>query len=370
MSVTSTLFDWRTLVANNKPSQASDIQLARLEALPQLTTDLEKWSNQYKLLTQRVGPSAYTGCVITATPFSYQRALLFAKYILWVYSLDNYIDKFDYSQFDLTNSKNWLNYLDGQLSCIVKPLYQLGGLTFEQGYNYGLELNFNQTSEHQLLEPISFNLKESLQNLYQDLQASWQYTHQHELHSLQKLNFSLTNFTHYFAKMVGAMRWEMIQNFNYWETLDSNRLPNVEKYLNQSKFSIGLCPGGAIVAGYEIDPEAAAQLCNMAMETSAKIVRLANDLCSNYWSELEERKVNSITIALAQLNFAPLGLYQEGSLEVKQAKEIVRARLEVELERFVQQIKAIPDIPFLHWMRVQLAFALAMYEKGDFVEPD
>ncbi|MUG91783.1 hypothetical protein F7734_04535 [Scytonema sp. UIC 10036] len=369
MSVTSTVFDWRNLVANNKPSQASDIQIARLEALPQLTIDLDKWANQYNLPNQRVEVFAYTGCVTTLVPFSYQKALLFAKYCLWIVSFDAYIDNFDYSQFNPTRSNTWLDYLDSQLSYIVKPLYKLGGLTTEHGHNYCFKFSFDQLNEFQGIENTSLNLEAALQSLYCDLRASWLSAPQQEPNNIQRLNFSLTNFTHYLAQMIEAMRWELIQNFNYQKILDCHQLPNMEEYLNRSSFSIGLHPAGAIVAGYEIDPETTWQLCNTAIDIGAEIVRLANDL-GNYWLELEECKVNSITIALAQLGFAPMGAYQKNSLEVKQAAEIVKAKLEVELERFAKQVIEIPNTPLLHWLQVQLAFVLAMYEKGNYVKPD
>jgi hypothetical protein len=369
MNVTSTVFDWRNLVANNKPSQASDIQLARLESLPKLTADLEKWSNQYNLLTQRIEAFAYTGCVTTPAPFSYQRALLFAKYCLWLCSLDAYIDNFDCSRLDLIDPKRWLDYLDSQLSYIIKPLYQLDGLTLEQGHSCSLEFSFDQLNDFQKIENASLNLKESLQSLYYDLHKNWQYAHQQESNNAQRLKFSLTNFTYYLTKMIEAMRWEAIQNFNYQKTLNCHQLPEMEEYFKRSNFSIGLHPAGAIVVGYEIDPENAWQLYRTAIDTGAKIARLVNEL-GNYWLELEEHKVNSITIALAQLGFAPMEPYQKNSLEIKQAGEIVRAKLEVELERFAKQVTEIPNTPLLHWLQVQLAFVLAMYEKGNYVKPD
>lgn len=355
-------FNWQKIVKDNKPNPDSLVGQAQLEMYQKLQSSLTEWAANYNLVTTRLNESIYTGIVTTAVPTPYHEAFLLAKYILWTFNLDVFIDFFDYSRFNQKDGEDWIKYFDVQLAAVLKPLYEVGNLQSEQALSYGL--NPLVTTEDGEVEAISLKLGRVLLDLYQSLEE-WAYC---EPPSQAGLDFVLNNFSEQIAKMIGAMRGELIQNFRYRQEHDTRELPDMDSYLKQSKLSIGLRPGAAIALGFGPVPQTAWQDCDAAMDAATKIVRLANDL-SSYWSELKEHKVTSVTVALARQGANPASGYQPDSPQIHAAYTLIRGLIEQELDNYLLQTRQIPPTPLQHWLELTLAFALAMYATGNYVIP-
>ena len=352
-------FNWPEIVAQAKPGSGS---AARQQLLLNLVTDLSQWADHYQLTEPRRQVSAYTAAVIIPPDGSVEMGQLIARYIMWVFDLDGFIDRLDFARLKLDTAPAKLAYLDRQLSHILKPLYQAGYLKIEQTESWGLPGEVALPDELPELEAPALRLSLALADLCQKLAAG------------QIPQFGVANFNEQVARMSGAMRRELAQSFGYQESGSIKELPNLESYLANSKFSIAVSSVEAIAACYEKAPQTAWQSCAGVLDSGAKVIRLANDL-GNYWSELAERKINSLTVALAELGFAPMGDYQEGSPEVAQARQSVGGWLQAELKLFAEGLSDLAQAqnqegPLLYSLQNTVAFALAMFEKGDYIEPE
>lgn len=371
-------FDWRAFVAQTKPSlTGSKDQHQRREVLDKLVVELGDWAAKYKLPTKRVSPSAYTGVYATPSPIYYPLVLVMAKYTLWLFVLDGYIDKLNYEQLNTNQVNIKLGYLDDYLNLITRAFYEVGGLTSKEGEILGLapretlktEILEVSTPKKRLVESekdgLNLSLSEALFDIYSSLERLWKNSDNQKWED--NFAFKLTNFTCETALVVGAMRGELSQSFIYQQTLDRESIPTLEQYLERSKFSICLRAAGSVAVGFENFPQQIWEQWIPAMEPGAKALRLANDL-ANVWSELEERKINAMTIVLNQLGFAPMEPYQKDSLEIVQARALVRSHMETEIAHFSQQAVRLPQGVLSYYVYASVAFTIAMYEKGDYVE--
>ncbi len=349
-------FDWQTLVAQNKPGQETALQRARLEQLPELVARLNKWANQHNIAVARAEVSAYAAVVALPMPLPYDSALLMAQFALWAFDVDDYVDRKDYTRFNQTEPNGWLSYFDTQFYPIIRPFYQDSGLTLEQGQACGLPqppATTGQTAPAQV-EATSLNLEAALRDILSGLKNTWEV--------VETTEFRLTNFIKQATQMLGMFRSELITNATYRQT---KKLPRLEEYLNQSKFSIGIHPVAAIAVGLEPAPSLAWHKAQEALDSAAIIVRLAND-SGNYKAEMEEGKVTSLTITLADKGFDPMAA---PSYAISQAKKPLQARLETEISLFAEQLAQLADGPLTYWLQNTVAFAIAMYEKGSFIKP-
>src|SRR5205085_7679897 len=106
-----------------------------------------------------------------------------------------------------------------------------------------------------------------------------------------------------------------------------------------------------------------------AMIYASKVIRLAND-SGTCIRELEEGKLNSITIALDLLGYPVDAHYTASSPELQEALTFIRGRLEVELATFES---IIPADPYDRESLTSLAFcilatvsyAMVLYQQPD-----
>jgi Terpene synthase family 2, C-terminal metal binding len=336
------MFDWQEIVAENKPGQTSEVSRARLLSLMPIIEQVSEWGGKLSLNLERAKISGYTGVITTPIPTPPDLAFLISAYTLWIFNLDDHIDRLEYAKYGFTTPKEQLNFFDNQLNFIVKPLYA-NGLTITAGVSCGL----NPTQDLTQIEPVSQNLSLALADLLAKISSIWQET-----------AFSLPNFVLETAKMLGAMRTEFAQNLACQQEL--NQLPSIEGYLENSKYSIAMASVGATACGFESNPQFIWQSILPAMLTGAKIIRLSNDL-GNLQAELEEQKVNSVVIALH-------GLPQDGR-DIEQAKKIVIRKRAEELSLFAAQLKGLPESFLLVYLKNMVAFGIAMYEQGNYVAP-
>jgi hypothetical protein len=411
-------FNWREIVALEMPGANTVAGRARLESLPALVEGVENWGKYHNLDNQRAKVCAYSGSVMTLTPTNYPEAFLVAIYSLWLFNLDNFLDQMDYSTLKtpadtLPSARAKIVYFDIQVSYILQPLYLVGGLTVGQAR--GCQAWPDKLA---LLDPASFSsspiavqlpdelerslstqeaeafrsekvvlskslmLGQALAAIYHELQSAWQSLKSDPNSSnpsAQRLSdqsepwvASLERFSEELVTMLAQMRAELYQSLIYQDSRKLTDLPDLEDYLERTKFTIAVRAVATVVSGFEgVQAASNWQNCQPALNNCARIVRLANDV-GNYWTELQEQKINSITIALALLGFTPMGDYKAGSLEVTKAMELVRARLAAEITNFSLKVvdkERVQTNPLLYHLRNEAAFGLSMYDKGDYIEP-
>ncbi len=362
-----TPFEWRKVVAQNKPGSDSADQQWRQITLPKLFKDLEKWATLYQLNYKRMQVSAYTGIVTTLPPglsqdpaISYQMASLVSKATLWLFDLDDFIDFYVLRHNSSGQlSQNWLPNLELQLSYILGPLFELAATRREPSLPVDNEPPLNFIIEEAQIEPNSAGLRGALQDLFHEIQAL--------VPNQNSADFRVINFATQAARLLQSMRWDLVISQEFGQ--NPANLPNPELYLSTAGVSIGL----PFVAGVVIGLENSAQQTWIAgyevMMHAAIIARLVNDIGS-FWQELEERKVNSMTGALIQIGATPFGQYHSDSPEVAQARALVSANVQKEVEAFESGLANLAETSFTYWLRNTVAFALVMYEKGNYVEPE
>jgi|GEM_PF-1515554 len=360
-------FDWRQIVTQNKPGTDSADQQWRQAALPRFFEDLQKWAAQYQLSHKRMQVSAYTGIVNTLPPglskdpaFSYHMASLISRATLWLFDLDDFIDFYIQRQSTAGElSPNWLHNLELQLSYILGPLFDLAATGREPALPVDHEPPLNLTVDEAQVEPTSVGLRNALHDIYQEVQTL--------APTQEAADFRTINFAAQAARLLQSMRWDLFISQEFGR--NPANLPTPELYLSTAGVSIGLPFVAGVVIGLEETALQTWKASYEVMEHAAKIARLVNDIGS-FWQELEEHKVNSMTEALVQLGAPPLGPYQLDSPEVAQARELVSLSVQKEVEAFERGLATLAETPYTYWLRNTVAFALIMYEKGNYVEPE
>jgi Terpene synthase family 2, C-terminal metal binding len=344
------------IVIQNKPQKnGSPCQAWRFDQLPRIMGDLTGWADQYQLPPKRIQSGAYTGIVAVRpeNPGAYELAVLLGKFTLWIFVFDGLIDKLVYHQ---AGSAKKLAYLDSYINHVVSPLYERG-LTTQEARETGLGY-FEPTSAQ---TQIGCLLREAWVEMYQDFEK------QLKRYKPENLAFSLKSLVLWTAKMIGAMRWELCQKFHFAQTGDPRQLPSLHEYLEHGKYSIAVGALGTLAAGFEDRAAATWEASVRFIDAGAKVARLANDL-GNYWAELIEKKINSVSISLRELGYNPLGDYEVASAEVKRAKAVIKAKLAEESDLFISQLK-LDSKPLNCYVKNAVAFTLTMYETDNYVTP-
>lgn len=355
-----TIFDWQSIAQQNKPGTDTQEQRERLEELETLTKSITSWANYYGLPTKRVRVSAYTGIYNSPLTVQHELAVITAKYTLWLFVLDDYIDRLDYTQFGFNSVADKMRYLDSGLTKLTEPLYKKGNLVDSQLSEYGLEkwptsIETDTTTPRQ--NDADKALGAALENIYDDLLTNWN-TH-------QESQFNLANFTTETACVVAAMRGEMKQSFIFQAT---GQLPeDLTDYLRQSKYSICLRAAGSIAVGFDQNSALVWKQAISTMEPGAKVLRLVNDL-ANITKEIQEQKINGVSIGLVKLGYQVFGAYQKDSKEIQAASQIVLDRIETEMDIFTEKFIQLPPSYLQFYLCNSMAFTIAMYEAGDYAE--
>lgn len=348
-------YDWRAIVAANKPGSSTVEQRERGALLQKLVSELHEWAARFDLWMERVPPAAYNGVVSTRVSREhYAEASLVARYILWIFSLDDYLDR-----AHLTDEPNVAENIEDSLTASMKPIFELAGLTSNQITEWGFGW---MVGRNPAVTPKLRLLRDSLIEIYHGVALPCR----DALEPSQQA-FVVENFALQLARMLGTWRDEL-RDSAARRAQQADALPSLEAYLERGTVSIGAPPVATIPTCFEANPESAWKSCSAAIESGGRIARLCNDF-SNYEAEVSEMKVNAVTLALAQLGLDPRRAYDSRSLEMTQAREIVRGRLADEVAFFAKVSGALPDSRLCYWVRTMPAFAIAMYEKGNYVEP-
>lgn len=357
----SPLFDWRRLVSENKPSVTSPLQRARLDLFDSTRADLEAWSARYDLWRERVEPVAYMTASCLSLPAGNRRASLLARFILWIYSLD---DRTDRPQFAPPDTSDALLHVDVQLSTMTRPLFDAGALSADRAREAGLAwwMDAGAIEERGLrVERSSALFGDALTDIYRDLRAAFP-----SMGSGPERGFVVDNFTWELARLIGVMHQEIEHSLAARRDEGAARGVDMERYLERGGPSTAFPALASICDGFEAEPRRAWLASGESLASGARIIRLANDLGS-YEAERDEAKINAVTIALDELGFSPLARYEDDAVEITRARARVSSRIDEEIERFASLCAGAPETPLLSFVRATVAFALAMYEKGNYV---
>lgn len=357
------IFNWPEIVKRSLPGDGSPEQQSRLEALQRLTADLYGWARAFQLPERRVESSSYTGVVVTDTPTPYKIAWPMSIYTLWLFVFDGYVDNLPYDSLPDQSPRAKQAYLDERLAAITAPLYTIGGLSDAEGQAHGLPPRTveipAEPSDRNDDRWLAYRIGDSLIDLYRTLEELWN----KENH--QATDYCLRIFVHETAAVLGGMRGELLQSFAF--QADGSQ-PSLEDYLNLSYITICLRAAAAITIGFEENPQAVWQPWADAMYPSKKALRICNDL-ANIDKEIEEGKVNSVTVCMRDRGFPSMQGYNAQSPEVLEVKAFLRARRDKELKQFAQQMQGLPEGPVAYYVRNCSAFTIAMYEHGDYAKP-
>jgi hypothetical protein len=350
-------YNWKAIVAENKPGSGTDDQRSRAQLLPRVASDLHDWAVRHDLWVQRVPPSAYTGVVSTrVSPEHPREAALVARYVLWIFSLDDHLDR-----AHLAGDAGAADAFEDHLAHSIKPLYDVAGLTQAQAAECGLGWAIGRGCQ---ATRKTASLRDALADICRELAAA--------ARSVEAGDgpgpFALTSFARELARMIAAAREELRESSAARRRQTDLVLPSLESYLRRGAISISFPCIATVPCCFEPDPRAAWEACESAIQSGGAIARLCNDL-AGYETEVAEMRVNAMTLAFAQLGFEPFAARDLNSPEVALARELVTKRLEEELALFSRISADLPDGRLSYWVRTMPAFAIAMYEKGNYIAP-
>ncbi|KAB8320811.1 class 1 isoprenoid biosynthesis enzyme [Tolypothrix campylonemoides VB511288] len=365
----SEAFDWRTFVKKHKPGQDSELQRQRLSMYQRVLPELEKWSTVsglnieewsticgYELSKGRVKSCAYYGiCAVESAVESidYDLALLLAKLCLWLYAMDIRLD-----------DSPSISCLDARSIEIISPFKEQ---LIQQGIlNLTSDLSAvpNKEEDNSIDRTIAQVLSEIYLSLKQVCNTRLSSSDQ---------EFCLSKFVNELATVIKSMHWErkhslVFQQADHLSPAQDLQI-TLEEYLDLARITTCYRVVASFVLAFETAPSAIWVQWEEAMRYGGRIVRLANDMAT-VLREMEEGKINAVSIVLRDLGFNPFATYSLDSPEIREALRLLKEQREVELIRFNQQLKALPlSGPFAHNVIVSMAFGVAMYEKGDF-EPE
>lgn len=368
-------YNWRQMVAAERPGTQNAAQQSRLEALGKVIENLREWTLAHRLDPLRVKECAYVGCVFTTVPTPHDQALLAAKFSLWTYNLDRQMDQLDYSALgEHASTEAQLAYLDLQLSAILRPMYEAGYLSLPQAAVIGADHYLTQPAEKFASEvhPFSPVLGQALLALYRETEQNWLLGQAPASERHNQIKGVLTRYSTELLHLIKRMRREVYDSFIFKLTKNKLLLPDMEEYIEGSKYTIAARWVAVSINGFEANPDSTWVACLTALDSCARIGRIVNDL-GNYWTELVvEQKINCVSLALVQLGYEPIADYPQDSPELAQAADLVMRRVRQEVERVVEHSKSplLETSALMYYCCKLPAFLLAMYEKGDFLIPD
>ncbi len=358
-------FDWRAFVKKHKPGQDSELQRQRLNMYQRVLPELEKWSTVsglniaewsavygYDLAKGRVNSSAYYGICGVET-IDYDLSLLLAKFCFWLFALDIRLD-----------DSPSISSLDARAMEIISPFKEQ---LIQQGIlNLTSDLPDVPNKEDNSLD---WRVAQALSEIYLSLK---------QVCSTRLSNsdreFCLSNFVNELATVIKVMHWErkhslMLQQAERKSSAQDLQL-TLEEYLELTRITTCYRVAASLIVAFETAPSATWVQWEEVMRYGGRIVRLANDIATASRDIEEGKKINAISIVLRDLGFNPFAIYSLDNPEVREALRLLKEQMEVELILFNQQLKALPlSGPLAHNVVVNMAFSVAMFEKGDF-EPE
>ncbi len=361
-----TAFDWRALVEAKKPGAKSESQQRQALRFKRIATELAAWAEEYGISREHLEESACYGTVCTDFETPQGQALALAKTICWIYQLDDFLDRQDVARLAAAPDEARA-VLDAALGAVFRPLAHvldeqtLRGLGFALGE--ATPLLAPRVAEEAAV------LRRALLALLRDLAGEWARLPW----ALRRRRARRALVAEQFAECAAAMRHELLWNIAFARpgngadgadiAARSAALPSFAAYLQNGAVSIGMPAVAAVAASFEERPGGAWKRTLATILAGGNVVRLTNDL-HTYFADVDEGKVSSVTLRLAELGLPPSGLDPDASAEVREAQTSIEHDLARSVGAFAYGQGLLAEGPLAYCVRHAVAFALAVYGDG------
>ena len=352
--------------------------------------------------------SAFASVCKTYDPSNDTQVWLAARFSLWVWAIDHYIDNelLPFLRNQDCSIEQKIAYLDEQLAILTEPLCSSGLLTYQEAQVSHLKPKHSVTPtptdwevprfppalDHvtltdEMVTQHAFYIKEAFRDIYQSLLQhlntlygtdelagfSLQEVHKHTTEYSSRSNaisksLILYTFTLEVLKLVNSMRDEIIASLHFHL---NQRIPDLETYLSLSVPSMYLIAAAALAHAFERDVLTSGSWDRWfpAMLCGSRAIRLVNDYASCL-REMEEGKLSSVIIALDFLRYSVNAHYTLSSLKLQEALTVIRDRLSVELTTLESLIptdqhdgEALNPLSFC--ILATISYAMSIYQQED-----
>lgn len=329
---------WESIVADELPGNASPAHIAQYARVKHHHQLLTAWCMTWHLPVEHVEESAFYATVTTQPDWDATIAEDLGKIILWIYVIDDYLDKHE-----------------TPVSCetIQRQIDQIFNT------DYLLPLNANvlpvpTTSEN---DAIAIALTNALRDLLTTLVVHWQMWRleaQLPVLQQQRLLFVIDVLQSCVVAMLQEVRFNSLMAIG-----KTDHFPNLTEYLVNGQQSIGMLAVAAIATSYCPDYINDWSSLLPAIEVGGQIIRLCNDI-HTYHADIAERKMTAVSLGLTHLGYQTEGL-ADTSAEVSQAKIWLCQTLSEKINVFSSYIPQFSENPLSYYLIRSVAFALAIY---------
>ena len=350
-------FDWQPLVEAGKPGGRTESQRQQAARFKLVQQELHDWANAHGMSREHIEESALYATVSTPANTRPQQVLALAMTICWIYQLDDFLDRQDFSALATTSPEAYARYIDAHLSAILWPL--TSSVNTRELRRWGLWLATAPAAPSELPGQCVI-LSDALRSLIGVLLAEWAWLPG----GWGRSRFRLRLVAQQVALCAATMRREALWNTSFARAKEDAVLPEFADYLRGAAISIGMPAVAAVAASFEELPYVMWQRGQAAIAAGGCVVRLTNDL-HTYFADVDEGKVSAITLRLRELGLPFSGLDPETSAEVREAQASVALDLAAAVADFAHGIPRLAeDGPLGYCVRRAVAFALAVYGDG------
>jgi hypothetical protein len=348
-------FDWRVIVERQRPGAKSESQQRQAQRFQQVRADLLRWVQDRGIAPEHVEESAFYATVCTTAATRQERVLGLALIVLWIYLLDDFMDRRDAAMLAESAAEGALPAaFVRDLEAALAPLGKAARIA-----TASVPLAPDPTV---CGEPSADALRVAgaLRDVLAALGTEWA----HPACRRQR-GFRRALVVRQLALCAAAMLREVAWNVALARhpASDASTLPEFGVYLRNGVVSIGMPAVAATAASFEARPRTAWKRASLAIAAGGAVVRLTNDL-HTYFADVAEGKLTSVTLRLRALGFALAGYDPDGSPEVQAAQTSLSEDLAAAVAAFGAGQMGLVDGPLALCARHAVAFALAVYGDG------
>jgi len=362
-------FDWRALVAQTQPGDATPSQRAQAARLQAAITELSAWAEQFGLLIAYVKPSAMFAVVCTAPDTSADLTRSLARLILWYYSFDTTLDT---QPDERLGDAGWVN---AAIRVCLHPL--LSDLRF------GVLRRLGESAvPYAAKEPMPPSIHRLVAAL-----TSWRAT---TLYARQLLGpddpahlFWRSAMAEELVRAALTMQQELAWT-SAWRSDTLTEAPTSRAYMLVASRTVGVHPTFALgCAGLGVAPQAWRERRPL-LDAAARVIRLANDAATAE-NDLAARNLTAVTLSALRISRRQTGRAtstiappraataltlqpSDGAAHAAHAEHALRRaraqgrrRLDTAVGAFAQRLADQPPGPDADFLRYTVAWALAHY---------
>ncbi len=347
------IFDWRALVAQSQPGDATPSQRAQAKRLTITTDELAAWAAPFELPTAFIRPSAMFAVVCTPPDAPADLTSSLARLILWYYSFDTALD----TQTDeRIGDAGWVNA--AIQVCLFPVVSKLQVVAWRR-------LGWRD---------VPYAAKAPMPILIRRLSAAladWRLT---TLASLEvvipddsRRQFWWNTLLQQLARSALLM-WQELAWTSAWRAGTLTEPPTARTYMQVACRTVGVQPTFALTcAGLGVAPQIW-RMRRPLLDAAARVIRLANDAASAQ-ADLAARNITAVTATLLRQRSraatqAPHATgagdpVAQGARALAQAQ--VKRRLDTAVNTFARRLAQQPPGPDADYLRYTVAWALAHY---------